>query len=107
MSDDKEPRVDPQSTITCTAQYDMAVGVTVERGKVYGPPGVDFARAAAIKAALVDCPDPRVRHALEMIGVKMARLVQSPTPNNIDSVIDIAGYARTIVMLWDEDDDAV
>ena len=43
--------------------------------------------------------DPLVRNALRMIGVKMARLVQSP--DHLDSVIDIAGYARTIAMIND------
>jgi hypothetical protein len=37
-----------------------------------------------------------------MIGVKMARLCT--TPDHLDSLIDIAGYARTIAMIHDERD---
>jgi hypothetical protein len=43
------------------------------------------------------------RHALEMICVKLVRLCQDPTPANIDNVVDIAGYARTIAMVWDKE----
>ena len=78
-----------------------AAKVTQERGAVYGHPADDFARVALIKGALSECPDARMRHVLEMIAVKMARLVHSP--NHLDSWIDIAGYARTAVMIMDRD----
>jgi hypothetical protein len=71
--------------------------ITNERGGVYGHPADDFARVNLIKEAVRECPDPEVRHALEMIGVKLARLVE--TPDHLDSAVDIAGYARTIVMI--------
>jgi hypothetical protein len=74
--------------------------ITQDRGVDYGHPLDDFAIAAAIKEAVASCPDKEVRHALEMIGVKMARLCKTPT--HPDSVIDIAGYARTIPMIHDE-----
>jgi len=73
--------------------------VTQDRAKVYGHPADMFARVALITQAVESCPDERVRHALVMIGVKMARLTQSP--DHLDSVIDIAGYARTIAMILD------
>jgi hypothetical protein len=38
---------------------------------------------------------------MEMIGVKMARLCNDPT--KVDSVIDIAGYARTMAMILDKE----
>jgi hypothetical protein len=38
-----------------------------------------------------------------MICVKLVRLCQDPTPANMDNVIDIAGYARTIAMIWDKE----
>jgi hypothetical protein len=86
-----------------TDAFDSALSkqanVTADRGKIYGHPYDDFGRAAAIKAAVADCPDPRIRHVLEMIAVKMARLVHSP--DHLDSFIDIAGYARTGVMVLD------
>lgn len=86
-----------------TEQFDKAIrDVTIDRGGVYGHPVDDFQFAHEIKEAVCLCPHPQVRHALEMIGVKMARLVT--TPDHIDSVIDIAGYARTIVMILDEEE---
>ena len=86
-----------------TEAFDEAVKVITQlRGDDYGHPADDFARGALIKEAVKDCPDPRIRHALEMIGVKMCRLVH--TPDHLDSVIDIAGYARTILMIVDRDE---
>jgi hypothetical protein len=83
--------------------FDTAVKtITKERGEAYGHPLDDFQIAADIKAALKSCKDPVVRHALAMIGVKMARLCT--TPDHLDSLIDIAGYARTIAMIHDERD---
>ena len=87
--------------MTYTSDFDDAIRtVTQDRGIEYGHPRSDFLRAQLIKQAVRDCPNPAVRHALEMIGVKMARLVFNP--NHLDSVIDIAGYARTIAMILDE-----
>lgn len=82
-------------------QFDQntAVKVTTERGATYGHPSVDFARAARLKAVVAECPDPLARHALEMICVKLARLIQ--TPDHVDSAVDIAGYARCLVMVTD------
>jgi len=83
-----------------TATFDKALQtVTGDRGKFYGHPVDDFIRAQQIKDAVSICENVPVRHALEMIGVKMARLAQ--TPDHMDSVIDIAGYARTIAMILD------
>jgi hypothetical protein len=80
--------------------FDAAVlSITQERAKDYGHPIDAFAIAEAIKEAVSLCPDAAVRHALEMIGVKMARLCH--TPDHVDSLIDIAGYARTIAMIHD------
>lgn len=82
-------------------QFDLAIQkVTQERGSNYGHPLDDFRRVQAMKAVLAECPDVEVRHALEMIAVKMARLIESP--DHLDSAIDIAGYARCICMIVDE-----
>lgn len=78
-------------------QFDAEITtVTQRRGAVYGHPRVDFDRAARLKAVVSECADPIARHALEMIAVKMARLIE--TPGHLDSWVDIAGYARTGVM---------
>lgn len=82
-------------------RFDAQRALTTERMSEYGPPGESFARMAALKALVATCPHPGVRHALEMICVKMARLCADPAHE--DSSIDIAGYARTIPMLLDEE----
>ena len=73
--------------------------VNDERGVIYGHPLEHFTQIATMKDVVRMCPDPAIRHALEMIIVKVARLTQ--TPDHLDSVIDIAGYARTIAMIND------
>ena len=80
--------------------FDDAVAkVTTERGNVYGHPADDFAKVDAIKEAVRSCPDPLLRHCLEMIAVKMSRL--ATTPEHLDSWVDIFGYARCAVMIID------
>lgn len=89
-----------EKALSPSEQFDKEIAdLTNRRGSVYGHPSTDFGRVARIKAALADCSDPRVRHVLEMIAVKMSRLVESP--QHLDSWVDIAGYARTGTMLMD------
>ena len=86
---------------TLTEQFDALVRVITQvRGVDYGSPAVDFARAARLKAVVAEVRDPVIRHVMEMICVKLARLIHSP--NHLDSWVDIAGYARTAVMCLDE-----
>lgn len=74
---------------------DEAAGlVDGDRGKHYGHPFDDFTRvSAAAKALGVDPRSGPRHHALYMILVKIARLVETPTHR--DSLVDLAGYART------------
>ena len=44
-----------------------------------------------------DCPDPLIKHVLYMILVKVSRLAVAPS--HVDSLVDIAGYARTGAMV--------
>lgn len=81
-------------------EFDKSLlSISKARGDVYGDPVINFSLIDQIKQAVLGCKDPLIRHALEMIAVKMARLVQNP--EHLDSVIDIAGYARTIAMIID------
>jgi translation initiation factor 2 alpha subunit (eIF-2alpha) len=85
-----------------TKEFDDAIKrVTQNRGEDYGHPLDVFARASLIKYAVSSCSHSETRHALEMIGVKMARLCNKVT---VDGLVDISGYARTIAMLLDEED---
>jgi hypothetical protein len=87
--------------MTNVEKFDAAMQkVTDDRGDVYGHPLDDFARVSKVKEAVATCQDDEVRHCLEMIGVKLARLTE--TPDHMDSVIDIGGYARCIAMILDE-----
>ena len=86
--------------MTRAERFDAQVStITQTRGETYGPPRDDFTKVDLIKQAVAHCPDPAVRHALEMIGVKMVRI--ATTPDYEDGPIDIAGYARTIAMMGD------
>ena len=83
-----------------TEQFDAAIAkVTDDRGEIYGHPADDFHKVAMMAKAIEGCADPRIKHALYMILVKVARLAE--TPSHVDSWIDIAGYARTGVMILD------
>ena len=85
--------------------FDHAIKtVTDVRGLTYGHPADNFALIATIKNALT-CPDPRIKHALDMIAVNMARLCE--TPDYADGPIDIAGYAGTIAMIIDRDQNGI
>lgn len=77
-----------------------AVKLTEERGKVYGHPLDDFGRAAKLKAVVAVINDPELRHAAEMVCVKLARLCNSP--DHLDTWDDIAGYGRTGRMVIEE-----
>jgi hypothetical protein len=65
------------------------------RQKEYGHPFVDFERVtnAAFDLGINPVKYGSLHHALYMILVKIQRLVQSP--DHRDSIVDIAGYART------------
>jgi|TARA_R110000787_G_scaffold269501_1_gene376317 hypothetical protein len=85
------------------AQFDAAMkDITDVRGLDYGPPEEAFDKISTMKTLVHECKNPAVRHALEMICVKLVRLCNSY--DHLDSVIDIAGYARTIAMILEEEE---
>lgn len=81
--------------------------VDKERQGVYGHPALNFGRIARLQAVIDECTDPELGHVLDMIAVKIARLIQ--TPSHFDSWVDIAGYARTAILVLDrrENDEAI
>ena len=76
--------------------------LTEQRGSVYGHPLDDFGRAARLKAVVAGIKDPELRHAAEMVCMKLARLCNSP--EHLDSWDDVAGYARCARMVIEERD---
>ena len=88
--------------VTLTQSFDAEIAglVNTERQAVYGHPLENFSNISAIWDALEGCADPEIKVALYMIGVKLERLMR--TPDHYDSVLDIAGYARCILMILDK-----
>jgi hypothetical protein len=84
-------------------QFDDQVGVSVgrrltdERGRVYGHPRTNFARIALIWEAVLGVGVSPEQVGLCLLGVKLARLVE--TPDDPDSIADLAGYAATLELL--------
>lgn len=69
-----------------------------DRVSVYGHPFTDFSRVAELTKPILESDiDPRLKHALYMCQVKIARLLQSP--DHEDSIVDLAGYANTYAMV--------
>ena len=69
-----------------------------DRNNDYGHPAHDFNRTAKIWSALLNVDVTAQQVALCMVGVKMSRLTHR---YKRDSVVDIAGYARTMEMVED------
>lgn len=69
-----------------------------DRQAIYGHPINDFGKVTRMAEPILESDiDPRLKHALYMIQVKVARLLQ--TPGHRDSIVDIAGYANTYSMV--------
>ena len=90
-----------------TKAFDAQIAgiVNKTREDIYGPPAAHFKASAAVKAILREgfTGDPALLHAMEMIADKLVRLRK--TPDHFDSWLDIAGYARTGVMVIDAKDE--
>lgn len=74
---------------------------STDRQEVYGHPADDFKKVVVMAKPILDSNiDPVLKHSLYMIQVKIARLLN--TPDHIDSVVDIAGYANTYGMILEK-----
>lgn len=62
-----------------------------ERGAVYGHPAVNHRRIAALVSAYLEHEITPEQAAMIVLLVKVARLIQ--TPDHMDSIADIHGYA--------------
>ena len=71
--------------------------LTQERGARYGHPRENFARIGRVWSAILGQEVTPEQVGLCMIGVKLARLVE--TPDDHDSLVDISGYVGTMQML--------
>jgi hypothetical protein len=71
--------------------------LTAIRGERYGSPSENFRRIADLWAPIVGHEMTEQQVGLCMIAVKLARLIQ--TPDDQDSIHDLAGYAATLEML--------
>ena len=70
------------------------------RQMAYGHPRDNFDRIAAFWSVVLGAPVSSQQVGLCMIGLKLARSAQEV---NRDTLVDIAGYARAIEMLGDDD----
>lgn len=78
-----------------------------ERQASYGHPVYDFTRTARIWEVILDRPAGAItpgQVGLCMIGVKISRYLHKPKR---DSLVDIAGYAKTVQMCADHDPDGL
>ena len=71
-----------------------------ERAKDYGSTLDNFGRIAKMWSVILGVEVTPEQHVLCMVAVKMARLCHSP--QHMDSIVDIAGYAGTYEKLLKE-----
>lgn len=76
----------------------MIDDIVKERGEIYGHPYNDFGKVVRMVGPIQESNiEPRLKHALYMVQVKIARLLQ--TQDHQDSIDDIYGYMKTYEMV--------
>lgn len=73
---------------------EKAIETVADRGTSYGTPLENFSQIALLWSTILKCPVTPHQVALCNIAIKMARLLR--TPDHVDSVVDIAGYAACL-----------
>lgn len=76
--------------------------VNGHRGKAYGHPRFDFSRSAKIWSAILDTEVSPQQVGLCMIAIKLSRECNA---HNRDNLVDCAGYALTVQMIEEHDDE--
>jgi hypothetical protein len=91
----------PENTEQSLSVLDEANNlVSGDRQAVYSHPINNFTKIMTMAQPILESDiDPALKHALYMIQVKIARLLN--TPDHHDSLVDIAGYCKTYQMVLD------
>ena len=71
------------------------------RQKTYGPPKVNSERIAKIWSAILKTEVTQSDVALCLIGLKLARLIESPS--DTDTQVDVVGYVRYLQEILKEE----
>ena len=88
---------------TRISEFDRrAESITHDRQGDYGDPRVSFDRIALMWSAITGADISAQQVAHMMIALKICRLQHSP--NHLDSLVDIVGYARCAVLVGPSDD---
>jgi hypothetical protein len=75
----------------------MGARLTAIRGARYGHPSTNFARIASLWEPILGVRMSVQQVGLCLVALKLARLIE--TPDDEDSIHDLAGYAATLEML--------
>jgi hypothetical protein len=82
-------------------QFDQrAESITHDRQKDYGNPKASFDRIALMWSAITGADISAQQVAHMMIALKLCRLQH--TPDHLDSLVDVVGYARCAVLVGPE-----
>jgi Asp-tRNA(Asn)/Glu-tRNA(Gln) amidotransferase A subunit family amidase len=97
-----KPRVIVRTTLDNESPSEMAYRIVRgERRSNYGHPLDDYTRTSGMMSALIDREITPVQSILNMIIVKISRLMH--TPGHFDSWVDICGYAECGWMAYEEE----
>lgn len=87
------------SEVSLQSDHSVPTGarLTAIRGERYGHPSTNFARIGSMWEPILGVDVSPQQVGLCLIALKLARLIE--TPDDQDSIHDLAGYAATLEML--------